>query len=169
MTRFFFSISLCLLSSLSTARSIPDPHQTPAPGNETPQRSIQEADYSPSSNYKLLCMGCHLENGEGSVANDTPRMTDFIGHYLKVDGGREYLLRVPGVSGAALTDEQTAAIMNWILRKEGIAGNSMPTTFTPYTASEVAETQAATIKNVSVERKKLVEAIQSLGIPLAPE
>ena len=116
---------LCLLAaSAAQARSIPDPHQKHAPGNEAPQTPIAEAGYSNATNYQLQCAGCHLSDGAGSKANDVPRMLGFVGNFLKVEGGRQFLVRVPGMSMSALNDAQLADMLNWLLRKDGLGATN---------------------------------------------
>ena len=44
--------------------------------------------------YMLNCQGCHLPDGDG--AGDVPRMKNFVGNFLKVPGGRAFLVQVPG-------------------------------------------------------------------------
>src|SRR5690606_341618 len=71
---------MCAMAApLAMARAIPDPNQKHAPGNEAPQTPISEAGYSTPVNYQLQCAGCHLGDGTGSRANDTPKMKDFVG------------------------------------------------------------------------------------------
>ena len=50
-------------------------------------------------NYMLNCQGCHaVDDGRG--LNDIPAMADFVGKFLTVDGGRAYLVQVPGSANA---------------------------------------------------------------------
>ena len=63
---------------------MPDPSQTPAPGNEVPRIPLSRAGYSPAVNYQLQCAGCHLPQGQGAPRNDVPRMTGFVGNFLRV-------------------------------------------------------------------------------------
>ncbi|MGH8485831.1 MAG: cytochrome C, partial [Pseudomonas sp.] len=79
-------LTCALAAPLAMARAIPDPHQKHAPGNEAVQTPIAQAGYSTAVNYQLQCAGCHLGDGSGSKANDVPRMKDFVGNFLKVDG-----------------------------------------------------------------------------------
>ena len=50
-------------------------------------------------NYILNCQGCHLPDASGSPGV-VPRMNDFIGNFLHVDGGREFIVQVPGSANA---------------------------------------------------------------------
>lgn len=160
------SLTLLLASPFGEARVIPDTTQKPAPGNEREQTPLRQAGYSPSVNYRLQCMGCHLTHGEGSVRNDTPRMTGFVGNFLKVEGGREFLVQVPGASQSALSDQQLAELMNWILRDDGIAGGSSPADFKPYTGEEVGVYRKVKIKDLPGLRKGLMDKMRALDIDI---
>ncbi|WP_069865179.1 cytochrome C [Pseudomonas citronellolis] len=158
---------LCLLAaSAAQARSIPDPHQKHAPGNEAPQTPIAEAGYSNATNYQLQCAGCHLSDGAGSKANDVPRMLGFVGNFLKVEGGRQFLVRVPGMSMSALNDAQLADMLNWLLRRDGMAGNSMPASYQPYSAEEVAGIRHETMLNLPGTRAQLIAQMRKQGIAI---
>jgi cytochrome c553 len=127
---------------------------------------IAEAGYSTPVNYQLQCAGCHLGDGSGSANNDTPRMKGFVGNFLKVDGGREFLIRVPGMAQSALNDEQLAALINWLMRKDGIAGKSVPERFQPYTGEEVAAVRRKALLNVPTVRAELIAQMRAKGIPI---
>lgn len=158
---------LCgLVAPIAQARAIPDPHQHPAPGNEAEQKPISQQSYSPATNYQLQCAGCHLTEGKGSKANDTPRLNGFVGNFLKVEGGRQFLVRVPGMSQSALNDGQLAELLNWLLRKDGMAGASMPAEFTPYTAEEVKATRYQAMLNLPGTRAALIARMREQGIAI---
>ncbi|MCP1625066.1 cytochrome c [Pseudomonas nitroreducens] len=158
---------LCsLVAPIAQARAIPDPHQRPAPGNEEVQKPISQQSYTPATNYQLQCAGCHLTAGSGSKANDTPRLHGFVGNFLKVDGGRQFLVRVPGMSQSALNDAQLADLLNWLLRKDGMAGDSMPAEFKPYTAEEVKATRYEALLNLPGTRAGLIQAMRKQGITI---
>lgn len=158
---------VCAMAApLALARAIPDPHQKHAPGNESPQTPIAQAGYSNPTNYQLQCAGCHLSDGEGSAANDTPRMKDFVGNFLKVDGGREFLIRVPGMSQSALSDAQLADLVNWLMRPDGMAGKSVPEHYQPYTAEEVAGIRKVAMLNLPQSRAGLIAKMREQGIAI---
>jgi len=159
-----FAAALLLGIGPIQARSIPDPRQRPAPGNEAPQLPISKAGYSPATNWQLQCVGCHLQGGEGSRRGDTPKMKDFVGNFLKVEGGREFLVRVPGAAQSALSDTQLAELLNWLLREDGMAGRSMPAQYRPYTGEEISAIRRNTILNLPGTRAGLIEQMRAQGI-----
>lgn len=166
--RMLLSLGLaCLLITPQVnARAIPNPNQRHAPGNEEAQKPIAEANYSVSVNYQLQCAGCHLGDGSGSAANDTPRMKGFVGNFLKVPGGREFLVRVPGMSQSALNNAQLADLLNWLMREDGMAGKSVPANYQPYSADEVAILRAKTMLNLPGTRGELIKAMRAQGIAI---
>ncbi|MCJ1887211.1 cytochrome c [Pseudomonas sp. LA21] len=156
---------VCAMAApLAMARAIPNPNQKHAPGNESPQTPIAQAHYSTAVNYQLQCAGCHLGDGEGSAANDTPRMKGFVGNFLKVDGGRQFLVRVPGMSQSALSNAQLADLINWIMREDGMAGKSMPANYQPYTEQEVAAIRHEAMLNLPSTRAGLISQMRAKGI-----
>ena len=158
---------VCAMTApLVHARAIPDPAQRHAPGNEALQKPIAQAGYSVGVNYQLQCAGCHLGNGMGSAANDTPRMAGFVGNFLKVPGGREFLVRVPGMSQSALDNAQLADLLNWLIRADGMAGKSTPADYQPYSADEVAELRAETMLNLPGPRAGLIQQMRAQGIAI---
>ena len=86
-------------------------------------------------NYMLHCQGCHLPAAEG-VPGRVPRMQSFLGYFLQLDAGREFVIRVPGVATAQLTDVEVAELMNWLISV--YSADEAPPDFRPFTAAEVA-------------------------------
>ena len=89
---------------------------------------------SPQFNYILHCQGCHLADGSETPGEIPPLIG--TGRFLAVEGGREFLVRVPGVSLATIPDDELAALMNWML--ERFSASDLPQDFEPYEAEEVA-------------------------------
>ncbi|XCY72222.1 cytochrome C [Pseudomonas sp. CBR-F] len=165
-TLFLLSLMCVFATPLAQARAIPNPNQKHAPGNESPQTPIAQAGYSVATNYQLQCAGCHLGSGMGSAANDTPRMTGFVGNFLKVPGGREFLVRVPGMSQSALNDGQLADLLNWLMRPDGMAGKSTPVDYKPYSAAEVTELRHKAMLNLPGTRAGLIKEMRAQGIAI---
>lgn len=109
------------------------------------------------NNYLLRCMGCHGAQGDLQQAG-MPKLQGSVGHFLKVPGGRAYLVQVPGAAHSPLSDEELAAVLNYIV--ERYAGVSRPTEFQPYTGAEVASYRHGPPPNIAAARKALLEEIR---------
>ena len=111
-------------------------------------------------NYMLNCQGCHLPDGDG--VGDIPRMKGFVGNFLRVPGGREFVVRVPGSANAALDDEALAELLNWMLLE--ISAAQLPENFAPYTAEEVGRYRAQPLSDVNAVRTGLIQKIAHLPL-----
>jgi hypothetical protein len=146
--------------------------------------SVAAADYQPGApletvdgaraDFAFRCKGCHGFAGEGTPGH-VPRLDGFVGWYTHLSGGRNYLMRVPGVARAKLDDARLAAVLNWVLEVYG--GDSVASGFAPYTAAEVgvarkkplvterAATRAALISELRA--RGLIGPDDDAGLPLA--
>lgn len=111
------------------------------------------ADADPKTDYLLYCRGCHLADGS-SVPPAVPTLIDEIGKLLSVSGGRDYIVRVPGVSQADLDDEKLAAVLNWVLRE--FNSDTLPADFEPYSAEFVRRARARVLKDPLRHRAELL-------------
>ena len=111
--------------------------------------------------YMLYCQGCHLPDGRGAPGA-VPPMKDFVGNFLKVEGGRAFIASVPGVLNAPMDDERVAEVMNWMLREMSAA--QLPEDFSPYTAEEMAAYRKAPLLAVKERRAELIGRMAELGI-----
>ena len=135
-------------------------------GSQVPARADAPAVATTSqvrSQYVLHCAGCHGFDGAGSRQGQVPDMRR-MGDFLRVPGGREFVLQVPGVMGSGLDDAQVAAVTNWLLAT--LAAPSRPADFRPYDAAEVARARARPLVDVAAQRRQLVEAGRALGLAL---
>jgi cytochrome c553 len=114
--------------------------------------------WSPETNYRLHCEGCHLADGV-ATPDKVPALAGSVAAFLRAPEGRAYLVRVPGVASASLSDAELAALLDWTLRRFDAA--NLPADFAPYTAGEVRRWRAQPLVDVAVERAKLLEAIQA--------
>ena len=108
-------------------------------------------------NYQLACQGCHGPSGEGMTHGDVPSMRGFVGNFLKVAGGRDFLVQVPGSANAALDDAQLAEVLNWILGT--MSAQQLPPDFQPYTAGEITSLRSTPIEDLDATRARLVDAL----------
>ena len=116
------------------------------------------------SHYMLNCQGCHGHDGAGNHIGEVPRMRNFVGNFLRIPGGREYLVRVPGSANAALTDAELAELLNWLLPT--LSAAQLPPDFVPYSAQEVARLRRQPADDVLSWRSRLIVQMQRAGIPL---
>ena len=63
---------------------------------------------SPRILYLLHCQGCHLADGSGKPGA-VPPLAAALGRFPGVDGGRAYLVQVPGSAHSPLSDAELAA------------------------------------------------------------
>lgn len=111
--------------------------------------------------YMLGCQGCHLEDGRGFPQRGVPALNGFVGNFLKVPGGREYLVRVPGAAQSELSDERLADVLNWMLRTFSPA--QLPAHFTPYTAAEVGRLRKSPLAEVAPVRGDLLRRLETVA------
>ena len=116
---------------------------------------------TPRMNYLHYCAGCHLPDGTGKPDKGIPNMRGVLGEFLRVEGGREFIVKVPGVSHTPLADSDVAALMNWLL--DGIAQPSTPPNTPPYTAAEVTRLRSERMVDIPGTRKEIVERLERAG------
>jgi hypothetical protein len=104
-------------------------------------------DSKPRFDYLLNCAGCHRTDATGSA--EVPALTE-IAPFLATPAGRAYLVRVPGVAQAPLSDARVAALLNWALAELGGAA-----AFTPYSAAEVATLRTDPLRDPLSERERV--------------
>jgi hypothetical protein len=97
------------------------------------------AHAGPESDYVLSCAGCHKLDGSGSAR--VPAL-DAVGDLVARRGGREYLLGVPGVAQAPLSDARLAALMTWVIATFG-NGEDAPR----FSDAEVRRARAAPLRD----------------------
>ena len=118
---------------------------------------------SPRARYVLHCAGCHGLDGAGSEAGHVPDMRR-LSQWLRVPGGREYVIKVPGVMGSGLNDAQVAEVTNWVLTH--LVRDALPAGHQPFEAAEVARARTAPLADVAAERQRLLQRARALGIYL---
>lgn len=121
------------------------------------------ASTKPRSLYVLHCAGCHGVDGAGSTSGRVPDMRR-LGDWLRVPGGREFIVSVPGVMGSGLDDTQVAAVTNWFLAT--IAPASLPPQHVPFVAAEIARARAQPLVDVDGARARLVREARAIGVAL---
>ena len=126
-------------------------------------------DHRAHVNYMLHCQGCHRHDASGS-GDEVPRIKGFLGYFLHSAEGREFVVRVPGVSTSDLPDDQLAELLNWLLAS--YSADELPEDFMPYSAVEVGalrqdpelrprERREALLGKLADENPGLADALQA--------
>lgn len=116
---------------------------------------------SARSLYVLNCSGCHGLDGAGAI--DVPDMRR-LGRFLQLDGGREFIVKVPGVMNAGMSDAQIAEVTNWLLAT--FALDSLPPGHRPYEAGEIAQARRTPLLDVAAARAALIAQARGKGLDL---
>ena len=97
--------------------------------------------------FMLNCSGCHGTDASGSV---TVPALDETATLVATREGRDYLIRVPGVAQAPLSDERLARLMNFVVSEFGRSPE-----FEPFTTAEVTRLRADPLRSPLSARPSL--------------
>jgi hypothetical protein len=111
--------------------------------------------YQPIVNYQLRCMGCHLADGSGQPGR-VPSIRRSLVLFSASPEGRDYVIRVPGVAQSPLSDDDTAALLNWMARN--LSDLKMPPGFADYSGAEIHSLRDRPLVRVSAIRARLLKA-----------
>lgn len=127
----------------------------------TSEALAQDAYQRARIDFLLHCSGCHGQDGMGNPAKGIPQFKNQIGHFARTSEGRAFLMQVPGLLSARLSDERAAAVTTWIIRE--FAGPSLPEGFQPYTAAEAKRYREARPADVIGKRNALYAELLGMG------
>jgi mono/diheme cytochrome c family protein len=119
----------------------------------------------PQALYMMECQGCHLSDGAGGLDN-IPTLQNSVANFPAVAGGREFLVQVPGVALSALTDQELADVLNWMLHQFGPP--EATALYPPYTAKEVATLRKQPMEDIVGTRAGLVAQMVESGVIATP-
>lgn len=108
------------------------------------------------TNYILHCQGCHTADGSG-LEDRVPNLRPILVPFAGTPEGRKYLVQVPGVAQSPLSDAETAAVLNWMLRN--LAEQKQVAGLRAFTAKEVASYRATRLIEVRAKRAELLASI----------
>lgn len=116
-------------------------------------------------NWTLNCRGCHRLGAVG-LGKDMPNMNGEVAKFLSVEGGVEYLSRVPGIANSPLNNEELADLVNWMLVRYD--AEHIPADFTGFTAAQIGplrkdpyNTAARTVRAKLIIKIQLAEQEES--------
>lgn len=125
-----------------------------------PVLSAQE--YSASVNYQLRCAGCHGQDGMGVTDGGIPPFPGFIDGFFQHEPSRLYLMHVPGINSASLSDKEIAEVMNYVGERWGQADAER----TPFTAEEVNRLRHLPVEDLIKLRREVTAQMLAKGMPV---
>jgi mono/diheme cytochrome c family protein len=115
---------------------------------------------NPAQDYTLNCMGCHGTEAQG-IPGKVPPLANALGRFMRSPEGRNYVLRVPGAASSALSNEQLAAVLNWLaVTYDSSASATQPA---PFTSTEVAAVRHQPLLSVLATRSAVVHNLATTG------
>lgn len=112
--------------------------------------------YEPRVNFQLQCMGCHHADGAGDEGR-VPSVRRTLVLFSAFADGRDFVMRVPGVAQAPLSDGEVAALLNWMARN--LSDIALPAGYVDYTAAEVARERHRPLVDVRAARERLLSRL----------
>jgi hypothetical protein len=117
--------------------------------------------YEPRVNFELHCMGCHLADGSGELGR-VPSIRRSLALFSTTREGRDYVIRVPGVAQSPLSNDDTAALLNWMIENLSdlrAPRHGAPRRFVRYSAAEIQRSRGHPLAQVEAARARLIEKI----------
>lgn len=111
--------------------------------------------------YTLNCSGCHGNEGLGVPEVGIPNLND-AGRYVGTPLGRQYLIKVPGLSQSRLDNATAAKLLNWILYK--FSSDRIPADFQAYTTEEVTQFRSQIASDAETQRAAILAELRSRGL-----
>lgn len=116
--------------------------------------------------YLQHCGGCHGIQG-ASAPREVPSLRGQVGSFLCTAEGRAYLVRLPNIALAPVSDQMLADVMNFVVFDIG-AGSGAPADARRYTPTEVAQLRARPLTDTGLAdyRARIVKGlIRRCGAP----
>ena len=104
-------------------------------------------------NYIVHCQGCHGADGKG-LPSVVPGFSAELAQILLTPGGREYLIRVPGVAMAPISDADLAGVLNWVVKR--YLEPDLSTRINEFNAQEVGASRNPPLDQPERIRRRLI-------------
>jgi mono/diheme cytochrome c family protein len=115
------------------------------------------------SNYLQSCGGCHGIQGRSAVGL-VPQLRDRVGWFLCTPEGRQFIVQLPDVAFAGVSDQELADVLNFMMFDLG--GASTPKSAKPYSAEEVKQLRENTPLRTGLRARRqavVAELVKSCG------
>lgn len=113
----------------------------------------------PAQTYARNCQGCH--GLTGVTVDEVPDLARRVGIFARLPEGRAYLVQVPNVAQARLSDAELTELLNWML--PAFSETELPEGFRPFDTDEVRRLRRVRIDPAEV-RAMLVSRIEEAGL-----
>jgi hypothetical protein len=104
--------------------------------------------------YQLQCMGCHGEDGAG-LEGQVPSLRGTLSKISNGALGRDYVLRVPGVTQSTLSSAELAEVLNWAIY--AFSDAEVARDVRPFTAAEVESARSRPLLEIGSTRAKVMK------------
>lgn len=111
------------------------------------------SDARARADYMIHCQGCHLPDGSGFIGR-VPDLGETLPLFLSEDGGREFLIQVPGSSQSALSDARLAGVLNWTIKT--FSDGAPLASFVPYETKDITAVRHIRLDDVFATRDALI-------------
>jgi cytochrome c553 len=115
----------------------------------------------PNYNYALRCTGCHTAEGVSPELGRIPPLKGVVGHLVRTKESRRYLANVPGIVNSGLSNDETAALINWVVKTYG--GKSVPQKWTPFNGAEIEALRRKAPPDIMAYRKEVRDRLKAQG------
>ncbi len=115
----------------------------------------------PNYNYALRCTGCHTAEGVSPPLGRIPPLKDVVGHLVRSDAARLYFANVPGIVNSGLGNDDTAALLNWVVKVYG--GKSTPEDWKRFDGAEIKALRKAAPADIMAYRKHIQDELDAAG------
>ncbi len=110
------------------------------------------------ADYMIHCQGCHVPDGRG-FPDRVPDMRETLPLLLSVEGGRAFLVQVPGSAMSTLPNDRLAGTLNWMVKN--MADEATIEAFADYTETEVEQIRAVRLDDVLTTRHALIGHLEN--------
>jgi cytochrome c553 len=115
----------------------------------------------PNYNYALRCTGCHTAEGVSPELGRIPPLKGVVGHLVRTKESRLYFANVPGIVNSGLSNDETAALLNWVVKTYG--EKSVPEKWTPFDGAEIAALRRKAPPDIMAYRKEVQDRLNAEG------
>jgi hypothetical protein len=115
----------------------------------------------PNYNYALHCTGCHTAEGVSPELGRIPPLKGVVGHLVRSKEARLYFVNVPGIVNSGLDSNETAALLNWVVKIYG--EKSVPEKWKAFDGAEIEALRRRAPPDIMAYRKEVQDRLNADG------